>query len=790
MPQSGDPPTSMELTLVRSGDEILVSAQASLDRRTKARPLGEKWNMAAVRAFTASVRRSAERGKGLRPELLADAQALQQAMLAGEIGQVYAVLRSGADGRLVVRLVVDDPELQAVPWEALCNSGEALGFWANSLELFPVRGVTSSDPWEPCAVSGAVRVLAISPTGDRLEALKLALAARIEAGEVEWLDPVVGEAATNAGLRDRLRKPPIPHVLHFLGHGGLKDDKPVLQLAEEDGDERWLQVELFAKQLKSGFKGKLRLVILEACEGARPSDFSSAAETFAKIAGAAVAHLWPVKMDVARLCSKELYSALAAEGRGGDIALALNEARLAILSDLENTAEAFSPVLYLRGAESVLFDFKARAVVAPPVARPTVLGAAEPAAIDSDLVRLLRAPFSLVLGDQGRKERLVLDGLADRLVEALTNDDDPPRDGLPLSALAQRYTFRLGADELRNQFQLVSRQVEREAKGRSPNEEPGEERANATVPPLVAALARFAGPGVHTTLLRSPLFEQALADGQRSLRIDVFQPGDAGPTLICREPGKDWRAPREALRKLDLDREAVVLRLYRGVTPQQVFTPPLLTEDDYLFAPRDLEAALPPDPRLAYEIRRALQTRPALLLGLSLLSWDHRVLLHRLFSEGSAGGSTPKGFLPFGSLVLLEAGSSEVKLWKTGAGLPGGKGVTVVEAQPDALARLLQQLPGLDGAIDVPPAPPRSAAPTRPSLRQLLRAVLKSDADLDGFCLDYFASTHARFSGGMETVAKVNILLQREDASAILSRLQAYDAAAVARHGVLLEYEP
>lgn len=68
-------------------------------------------------------------------------------------------------------------------------------------------------------------------------------------------------------------------------------------------------MELLAQQLKASLRGLLRLIVLEACEGARPGPFASAAETLVRAGADAVAHLWPVKADVARACSAELYRA-------------------------------------------------------------------------------------------------------------------------------------------------------------------------------------------------------------------------------------------------------------------------------------------------------------------------------------------------------------------------------------------------------------------------------------------------------------------------------------------------
>jgi hypothetical protein len=654
----------MELSLDRAGNEIRVSARGSRSEQTQARPLGAEQDAVAMLRFAASVQQAAERSKPLGPALLDEARAAQRALLAGEIEPLLSRLRAEAGGALLLRLIVHDPELQAVPWEALCKPGEALGFWGSSPDLLPVRSVTSSEPWQPREVRGAVRVLAVAPTGGGgLAILEGALAERIASGEVEWLDPIEGPAARAPRLFDRLRRDPVPHVLHFLGHGEIDKGVPMLRLADDDGKETWLPVELLAQQLKAGCRGVLRLVVLEACEGAKPSAFASAAEILARAGtDAVVAHLWPVMADVARTFSGQLYRALASGERGrGDIAMAMNEARRAILGAFEASAEALSPVLYLRGPDGMIFDFKGRKV-APPGPRPSVPTGS--GAIDPVLARLLAEPFSLLVGDQGREERATLDGLADRLGKALAKAEDPVPPGLPLSALAQRFTFRRGADELGKEFQRAS-------------------RAGEAVPPLLTALARFARGGVHTTLLRNPLLEETLAEHLPSQRIHVLQPGDAGPALLCREPGEDWKEPREAPTTLDLDRELLVLRLYRGVTTEQVFTPPLLTEDDYLFAPRELEAALPS--HLSYEILRAIHTRPALLVGLSLLSWDHRVLLHRLF------GHRP---LPFGSVVLLDPESRERAFWERGTGLPGKSAVTVVEAHREDLCAALASLAG------------------------------------------------------------------------------------------------
>ena len=356
----------MEIEIERSGADLRITARGSRDERPAPHLLGPDVPLAS---FTAGVRAAATRGRMLGAHL-AEAKQLHRALFRDGAAHLLTRLAEAAAGSpVLVRLLIRDPELQAVPWEALCDPASAMGFLGTSPDLLPVRGVTSADPWQPGVVRGALRVLAIAPQGGRSAGLlRAALSERIASGEIEWLDPIEGPAAEVRSLFQRLRREPFPHVIHFLGHGGAQDGVPVLRLADVDDEESWLPVELLAQQLKASFRGLLKLVVLEACEGARPSAFASAAEILARAgADAVVAHLWPVQADVARLCSEQIYRTLAGADRSrGDVALSLNEARRAVLGSFGGSAEAFSPVLYLRGSSGVLFDFTGRALGAAP----------------------------------------------------------------------------------------------------------------------------------------------------------------------------------------------------------------------------------------------------------------------------------------------------------------------------------------------------------------------------------------------------------------------------------------
>lgn len=66
----------------------------------------------------------------------------------------------------------------------------------------------------------------------------------------------------------------------------------------------------------------------------------------------------------------------------------------------------------------------------------------------------------------------------------------------------------------------------------------------------------------------------------------------------------------------------------------------------------------------------------------------------------------------------------------------------------------------------------RSSVLTRAQVRSLIDEVLRTEADLDAFCLDYFPEAHKRCSGRMQRIEKVSLLLSVEpDLQLIVDRL-------------------
>jgi len=658
----------LEIEVETRGDEVRVSARGSRGERPAPHALAPEQGIDALTTLANKVGRAVRARKELDPSVISLAQEIHAEVVQGELRDILARLtdparpkrNESAGSSVLVRIFARDRALVPVPWEALCKPGTNEGFWGTDPRLLLARGVNSSDPWIPREVAGAVRVLAIAPgSGDQaLAALRESLAPAIDAGEVEWLDPIAGPDTSARALFDKLRRGKTPHVLHWLGHGGIDvKGRPSLRLADdEEGEEVWITAEALARELNAQFFEELRLVVLEACEGAKAGLLGSAAEDLCKAgADAVVTHLWPVKADVARLCSTEMYRALTAPSSTGDIGESVAAARRTLLTQ---SAEAFSPVLYLRGSSSVLFDFSRRKITKPS-------GKRRARAIAPALQTLLdKPPFSVVIGDLD-EDRVALHA---ELRAFLEENRDTPDPSLSLSAITQRCVLKFGEEVLHSLFQQVL----------------ADSISNAP-PPLIDAIGALVPPGVHVTLLWHADLEHAIASHQPDRTIYAIQVSMTGknstkPRIVKRAAGAaTWRMEPIMPKRFDLENDIVVLRMYGGYSPEArpIFSTPVLTEDDHI---NGLLGEKPP--QWLEELLARPRIQPGLFLGLSVLDWRNRLLLRWLYDQRPA---------PKDSLAILGTSSdpSEPEIWDSGGGLPGTSRVAAIVEESAELAREL-----------------------------------------------------------------------------------------------------
>ena len=289
--------------------------------------------------------------------------ALFDAIFVGEVAATYRASRAVAADRgrgLQIRLRLGAPGLAALPWEMLYDR-DSQAYLCRQEPL--VRQVEGAHAPSALAIKPPLQVLAVvsSPRGLQpldvaveREHLEEALAQHVRSGRVrlEWV-----EHASWEELHDRLLRRPW-HVLHFIGHGSFDDaaDEGLIALVGSDGRADFVNASSLADLLHEASPTP-RLVVLNSCEsGASSSDdpFSGTAAALARSGIQSVAAMQFTISDRAALAfARGFYTALA---NGRTIDEAMRSGRIGILGLGRGTLEWVTPVLYVRGPDTRLFD--------------------------------------------------------------------------------------------------------------------------------------------------------------------------------------------------------------------------------------------------------------------------------------------------------------------------------------------------------------------------------------------------------------------------------------------------
>jgi Tol biopolymer transport system component len=264
---------------------------------------------------------------------------------------------------LRVRIHLDDvPALANVPWEFLYDaSGDDFLCLSDQTPL--VRYMDLTQEAAPLSVTPPLRVLTVvsSPAGypaldveKEWDNVNQALHSMVEQGRVA-LERL--ETPTLEALQQRLRRADY-HVLHFIGHGTFDDKRGDGVLLFEDLAGKGDPVGAESLGILLNDHESMRLVLLNACEGARTSStdpFAGTAQSLVrKGIPAVIAMQFEVTDEAAKALSKEFYNALA---DGWPIDAALAEARKAVFTRV-NAVEWATPVLYMRAPDGRIFDVK------------------------------------------------------------------------------------------------------------------------------------------------------------------------------------------------------------------------------------------------------------------------------------------------------------------------------------------------------------------------------------------------------------------------------------------------
>jgi formylglycine-generating enzyme required for sulfatase activity len=273
---------------------------------------------------------------------------------------------------LRVRLHIEVPEFHDYPWELLYNS-KTKQFLALSNDTPVVRFFELPFPEQPLFVETPIKILVMisSPEGfpplnvdEEWDKLESAFAPLIKRGMVvlERLQrPTLGE------LQKALRRDQF-HIFHFIGHGKFvvhKQDGVLLMEEELNGRGRpvsgqYLGVLLHDHQC-------LRMVVLNACEGARTSQsdpYAGVAQALVQQGiPAVIAMQFPIFEDSAIEFAYEFYGAIA---DGFPVDASISEARKAIFTS-GNETEWATPVLFMNSPDGRIFDLHSTQQVLPLV---------------------------------------------------------------------------------------------------------------------------------------------------------------------------------------------------------------------------------------------------------------------------------------------------------------------------------------------------------------------------------------------------------------------------------------
>lgn len=345
----------------------VINSPAGQARETMRFPFGELELQNKLQALQIALLRS---GGQHRQSLSPEQQTVQDfgcklfdALLTGEARVRYDVsLRDTTlQGRsLRIKLRINTPEMAALPWEYLYDPRRA-EYVCLSQDTPIVRYLELPQPIQPLTVTPPLRVLGMVASPSDLGSLNVDLEKqRVEdalrglqaAGLVEltWL-----EGQTWRALQETMRRSEW-HIFHFIGHGSFDatTDEGLVMLCGEDGKAQRMSATQLGRLLAN--HRTLRLVLLNACEGAKGSThdlFSSTASILVRRGIPAVLAMQYAITDRAAIEFARTFYASLVDGLPVDAAVV--ESRVAISMAVNNTVEWGTPVLFMRSPDGVLF---------------------------------------------------------------------------------------------------------------------------------------------------------------------------------------------------------------------------------------------------------------------------------------------------------------------------------------------------------------------------------------------------------------------------------------------------
>ncbi len=273
---------------------------------------------------------------------------------------------------LRLRLRIEAPELATLPWECLFDAeNNYVGLNAET----PLTRYLQLPRPSPASlvISPPIRILGMVASPRDQVALDVAREQQQLRSAIEHLEErgIVKltwiEGQTWSALDNALTKSGIEwHIFHFIGHGGFdpQSGEGLLVLADDEGDSYLLGAEAIGRIFSR--QQTMRLVILNACEGARASGNDLYSSTGAMLVQrgipAVVSMQYPITDHAAQDFSRNFYDALASKK---SIDEAVTEARYHLSMTPQSASEWATPVLYMHADDGNLFDVNEASEIFP-----------------------------------------------------------------------------------------------------------------------------------------------------------------------------------------------------------------------------------------------------------------------------------------------------------------------------------------------------------------------------------------------------------------------------------------
>ena len=262
---------------------------------------------------------------------------------------------AGQQNAIRLRLHIEPPKLQQLPWELMYNYNRGIRRYLcltdnPKISIVRIPPTDMQDRGRTVQNAFPLRFLGMTAQPKDLPPLQFAAVEQHNIQNAFQNVPHVNDKwITHAHIEDLRRemKRNIWHILHFIGHGGYDSNhqEGYISLEDNDGNEYRLRASKL-RQLLAPCR-KLRLVVLNSCEGAKGNTHNELSSVAACLAAdnvpAVLAMQYKVYDGIASLFAEEFYTQLANE----DIEKALFEARCRIDSYQDATPLDWAmPALY------------------------------------------------------------------------------------------------------------------------------------------------------------------------------------------------------------------------------------------------------------------------------------------------------------------------------------------------------------------------------------------------------------------------------------------------------------